>query len=191
MNAFAYPLNGSKYLVVCPGLILSAIGEGKSDENNIANFLFVLGHEWGHHIDSTDFPAIYWKYRNCLMDHYADGLADPGPAPRPDGTIDIMDYLAERVKARRVDSHLHEITADFWGQQTVLAYQRSIFGPLTPEGLLYVLRQGVGILCHGTDTGKDHPAGAFRIGLMLRNNPGIMRVMGCARTHGNKPSCTL
>ena len=182
VSAFALPIETRKYLVVCPGLLLSAWGEGRNDLYNLYNLIMVLGHEWGHHFDSKWFPLVYARYRSCLVASYSDGLSDPGPT-----SASIAEQLPQRVAERKVDSHLREITADYWGTQALLEYVNSIWGPLDFLGRLDLLRQAYGALCWSPDA-SGHPTGSYRVGVLLPNAPGVSRAMGCK---AGRPVCTL
>lgn len=159
-----------RYFIVCPGLLLSAIGAGADARSNLENLLFVVGHELSHHFDAEKMPTFYEPYQRCLEGLF--GRVLPGPlAPR-----------------------MGEISADFWGTEVLLGYlnesgQGPKSGPTGQRERLWSLRQGVGALCGSQDDGV-HPSGAFRIGSLLRHHPGIITSMRCMHP-GARPTCTL
>ena len=145
-NAFASIVTrgprSDRYFIVCPGLLLSAIGGGADARNNLENLLFVVGHELSHHFDAQKLPSFYAPYAACLAEDLAGQL--PGPLP----------------------PRLGEISADYWGTEVLLGYLAEKTSG-APQGSprrerLWALRQGLGALCGSADEGT-HPTGDVRI----------------------------
>lgn len=66
---------------------------------------------------------MYSHYRQCLITNYADVLADPGVKD-----LRLIDRLPAAINARKVDAHLREMVADFWGTQALVECRKNIWG---------------------------------------------------------------
>ncbi len=184
-NAFARQVENSKYLIVCPGLLMTAAGGGNDIFSNTVNMLQVLGHEMGHHIDFAFKTEFYNNYLTCLGNHYSNELLDPLLNPEI-GTNYQKLAAPENTMVRKMISHGREITADYWGTKTVAQYLYQIAKISNFTMNLEVLKQSHEYLC-GTGDEGIHPTGDYRIGHLLRYDSDISQIMGCApQSH-----CTL
>lgn len=190
-NAFAYMSNDkTKYLAVCPGWLLASSGNPDDERTNLENLVQVLGHEWGHHIDSQHFFDQYVDFGNCILRNYSHALSPldlntlkPEVRAKLDPKINFNDPLV------KVELHLREMTADLWGARVVEQY-------LLWNGLLWdrmrkmnVLRESFGGLC-ATKSEGIHPTGDFRVELLLGHEPGVRQAMGCSPVKTGY-ACTL
>lgn len=169
-NAFATrPINGNRYLIVCPGNLLAAARDGNDVEGSyFRNLVFTVGHELGHQIDVSEYPGLYTNFLGCLEQNHAAELNGP------------------------LVNHQREITADYWGSETLTDYLWENVQRTTPEQRLRVLREAGGALCNSGDEGI-HPAATFRFTQLVRGNPHLAVTMGCDRVPmpDGKPSCNL
>ncbi len=177
----------NRYLMICPGTLLSAGKPVQGLDAGFNNVLQTLAHELGHHVDAQRFPAVYGFYSRCLRGHYADVLGDralrPGSLATP---LEIFSPLDARV-----NNHLNEIVADYWAAWTTHFYLQAEALHLTAAGRLDALRQIYGSLCGSVDEGI-HPTGDFRLETILRTNRGIRGQLGCdSRSATSRPACDL
>ena len=161
-GAFAVPLLGE--VVLCPGLILSAVAKGG---NMMAHLTHVIGHEIGHHFGNDINP--FTNRRGPFSPLYRDFSA----------------CMSNRFRGI-TDQHVGEGVADFWGIAAVTESIRTM-GRL--EAFLFV-KQSMQPLCGSPNDGL-HPSGAFRINVLLGRHKGLRQVLGCRPTPSDKPRCTL
>lgn len=167
--------DGTKYLVVCPGLVVASLGSGADDEGNFRNLIFVLAHEWGHHIDSADFSTVYSGFNSCLKKDFADGLKLPNVVSE---ILASTQLGPEWTRQRKVDVHMREMVADFWGVQAMVEYFSRAGLNQTPSERLEFLREAYGAICGSPDDGT-HPSAEFRINVLLRRNAAMAPALGC------------
>jgi hypothetical protein len=177
-NAFANTVVGGKRVVFfCTGSVLAAQFDYRGDpvgsqEAATNNLVWALGHEIAHHLG---WPVNYdpflagtnAPYNQCLLDHY----------PK-------LYNANQRGEAQ----------SDFWAAETTAERLRSAAGA-APGGdaahRLLILQQSWGKLCE-TGAGAAHPSGRMRIEVLLRLNPEVSDVMGCARPQApDPPGCDL
>lgn len=186
-NAFASHDSYGPFIILCPGWLLRAVGGGYDRLSNFHNLLQVMAHEFAHHIDADVFGGVYPRLRACLVGNYSDDMAY--------GTTELdraMKFL-EKTFAKslsdlyKVNRHMSEITADYWAGLTVKQYLKE-----TPEVLrLQVVREAWSGYCDTRDEGV-HPAGKFRMTVLMATDPEMRKLMGCSRPlTQNSPHCSL
>jgi hypothetical protein len=168
-NAFAVSIDGTQYLVLCPGDYLAAWDPSVKTGINlqeISGEVWTLGHEMGHHVDAHNYPNSYQKFKACIQNNYVAELAAGDP-----------------------EEYMGEISADYWGTEALAGL---LFNVKTEQERLLILQSALDGLC---DTPDDniHPDGRFRIENFVRRNPRLSQVLGCKADPNIafKPSCTL
>jgi len=160
-------------VAICSTDLLSSNLSGKK-EYYFANSCQSVGHEFGHLVSSRWEPNAYTKFYSCLKDNYSkDGVTSGG---------------------NLLSGQLEEITADYWGTQTVSHYLRSDGKNLKNEEKLDFLKATYGTYC-GTDMRLTdntwYLSGKTRIVLAGRD-PGLRQAFGCSPIKQTvKPGCTL
>lgn len=188
LNAFALrTTDGSRFLLVCPGLLMGVAHHGNDARENLNNLIFVLAHEFSHHFDALKFPLYYENFRRCLVEHHAGDLLP--------GKFEQVSMALKDARARDealVEKHSGEISADYWGAAVLAEYLRtSGLGDGVKAGSkLNAIRQAFGVLCSSNDDGV-HPTGEFRLRVMMRSSPAFAGLMGCKKAASKKPGCNL
>jgi hypothetical protein len=189
INAFATVVNDERVVYLCPGWVIAST-DPDDPEGRIEDLNHLLGHELGHHLDfSTEFGSVYAKQFICLSENYGaacEGRVNPNPnAPGNGGCLN--DAREGTYPAARIGVHSREITADYWGVQSLIEELRGV----SPYKYLKVMQENWGTLCCTDDEGS-HPSGRYRIEVMLRWDPEIHRMMGCqVPASGATIGCTL
>jgi hypothetical protein len=189
-NAFAFTTSsGKRMVIVCPGLVMSAIKGGSDSQSNFRNLIQTLAHEMGHHIDSRHAPALYAKLNQCLATNYADGL-QIGSQSSLALKVGIYKDPAQ-LNLKKTEEHSAESTADFWATEAIVSYMDDYAAKLSTRDKLGFLREAYGAFC-GTGDEGIHPDGKYRINVLLRNSLAMNRIMGCAnRFPDGKAACKL
>jgi hypothetical protein len=181
-NAFATTLNKDKYVLICPGFLLTLSGESTPEEK-LNSVLLTISHEMGHHIDNSKVGnEIYKPYLTCLSNNYADKL---------NKTKDDAKFCKKNPEAcnlKVVESHSGEIIADTWGGKVVEIHARSqaYSSAQTEELVVETANQ----FCGSGDEGI-HPTGDFRITTLLRMNTDLMGTLGCGQEAAVKTVCKI
>jgi hypothetical protein len=81
---------------------------------------------------------------------------------------------------------MSEITADFWGAHTVAAFINSADPELSQKGKVRVIREAYAGYCTFTDDEGIHPGAKFRLETLLRRDPQLSALMGCAAPKSEK-----
>lgn len=182
-NAFATELKGEKYVLVCPGFLISATQENESDRFN--SVLQVLAHEMGHHIDNSKIDTSkYVPYLVCLAKNYPESFKrtkeDEKFCKKNDET---------KCNVKVVLSHAGELIADQWGINVTAAHAKE--EALSFENTNKMLTDSWSKLCGSGDEGI-HPTGDFRIGTLMRKNPSLNEYLGCSSDQSDaKPGCSF
>lgn len=188
LNAFAMrTTDGSRFLLVCPGLLMGVAHHGRDARENLNNLIFVLAHEFSHHFDAQKMSLYYENFRKCLVEHHAGELLP--------GTFDRVSLALKDRRARDealVEKHIGEISADYWGAAVLAEYLRTsgLSDGIQSGSKLDAIRQAFGVLCSSNDDGV-HPTGEFRLRVMMRSSPAFASVMGCKKPASKKPGCNL
>ncbi|MBI3555815.1 MAG: hypothetical protein HY074_06105 [Deltaproteobacteria bacterium] len=189
-NAFASLEKDTPYIVLCPGWLVRAVGAGADTSENFRNIIQVMSHELGHHIDAGKFPQIYTRFMGCLARQHGE-LLQFGKDWYESLIASLPPEYGKFTKLYKVFRHSREITADFWGAQSVRQY----LATLAPNQRLESLQTAWSGICGSQDEGV-HPTGRYRIEVLLRSDPEIHRLMGCAQPDrasvpAPKKGCTL
>jgi hypothetical protein len=183
-NAFATTLKGEKYVLVCPGFLISLKQQADSKER-FNSILHAISHEMGHHIDGSKVDSrLYAPYRNCLAKNYA------GQFKRTKKDEKFCKENAKDPQAcnrQVVDSHSGELEADQWGILVTAIHAKSeMYSNFETEAML---TSSWAKLC-GTGDEGIHPTGDFRIEKLMSKNINIRHVLSCSDSELDEaPAC--
>ncbi|MCK5072821.1 MAG: hypothetical protein KAQ98_05295 [Bacteriovoracaceae bacterium] len=181
-NAFAWTQENKKYVLVCPGWLISN-GNIANEKERFHNVLMVLAHEMSHHIDSREYPKAYSGIKNCYKKHYASDLKPQGKDRRS------CRWFPKSCPEKVVSSHLFELVADSWAFNVLdLHMKDENMGYLSGKKMIQTSMMK---LCGSIDEGI-HPSGDFRMEKMLTRHPGIRSNLGCSAHLGDsRPACNI
>lgn len=185
-NAFATTLGNDKYVLVCPGFLIS-MSQTPDLRERFDSILHAISHEMGHHIDNSKVGNAYYQpFLSCLADNYSDKF---------NKTKDDVKFCKTNEKdpaacnKKVTESHAGELVADAWGIKVLGIHARTQNYSFSDTDTL--LTNSWSKLC-GTGDEGIHPSGDFRIGTLLRKDPGLSAYMACNNSGINsKPACTL
>ena len=185
-NAFATTLGNDKYVLICPGFLITMSQEPDMRER-FNSILLAISHEMGHHLDNSKLGNdLYKPFMGCLADNYVDKF---------NKTDDDKKFCKKNEKdpaacnMKVVTSHAGELIADAWGMKALNIHARSQNYSFAETDALLV--SSWANLC-GTGDEGIHPSGDFRIGTSLRTNPDIVDYLACGNAGvSNKPACTF
>ncbi len=184
-NAFATTLGKDRYVLICPGFLIS-LSETPTDSERFNSILQAISHEMAHHIDNSKVGnELYAPYLGCIADNYADTFKrtkDDDKFCQTSGTS--LAACHQKV----TQSHAGELVADAWGIRVLNLHMRA--QAYSFEQADQLLTQSWINLCSTSDEGI-HPSGDFRIGTSVRTNPEISKYLGCDNAPITKPACTL
>lgn len=184
-NAFATTLDNQKYVLVCPGFLIT-LNQESNEKDRFNTMLQAISHEIGHHIDNSKVGnEIYRPYLDCLSKNHID---------RFNKTKDDQKFCKANEKEpakcseKVVLSHAGELIADQWGIKVTAIHAKH-------ESLSFgesekMLTESWVKLCGSQDEGI-HPTGDFRIGTLMRFNPNIVDTLSCSNNETTKPVCTF
>lgn len=183
-NAFATTIKGERYVLVCPGFLVT-LNQTATEEERFNSILQAISHEMGHHIDNSKVGnELYAPYLSCLANNYSDKF---------NKTKDDEKFCKKndqaKCKAQVALSHAGELIADQWGIKVtaIHASQQNYSVDQTEQ----MLTDSWAKLCNTGDEGI-HPTGDFRIGSLMRKNPGINSALTCLASETDaKPACTF
>lgn len=185
-NAFATTLKGDRYVLICPGFLIT-LNQAATDGERFNSILQAIAHEMGHHIDNGDAGnAIYAPYLGCLANNYSD---------RFNKTKDDEKFCKKNEKEpakcndQVVLSHAGELIADEWGiAVTALHAKAESYSVADADQML---TDSWAKLC-GTGDEGIHPTGDFRIGTLMRKNQEINNLLSCSSSETDaKPVCSF
>lgn len=183
-NAFATTLKGERYVLVCPGFLITLKQKNDSKER-FNSILHAISHEMGHHIDGSKVDSkLYEPYRNCLAKNYADQFKR---SKKDDKFCKEKTTDAATCNRQVVDSHSGELEADQWGILVTAIHARSeMYSNFEAESML---TSSWAKLCETGDEGI-HPTGDFRINKLMSKNANIRNVLACASGEMDEvPAC--
>lgn len=172
-----------RYLIICPGLILTSVGKDQSGWMALPGVLSTVLHELAHHIDHHGFPELYDTYETCATKWHSHMLA-----PIADDALKVswLTKSPDQKKKEIVKNHMAEISADLWAIEAF-----SIYLAKFPAGnRLDRIRMSFGQLC-GTGDEGHHPTGDFRLQVLLRGDPQIASLMGCPKKQRVATTCSM
>lgn len=183
-NAFATTLNKEKYVLICPGFLIS-LSQTANKKERLNTILHTISHEMGHHLDKSlkDNDDVYKPYLSCISRNYSQQLVVSESDQR------FCKKKAENQSQCRMKitmSHANEMIADQWGIK-VLAIHAKAEGYSVSQADSLLVNSWANI-CGSEDKG-GHPSGDFRIGTLLRANLEISDYLSCNNTLLKKPAC--
>lgn len=185
-NAFATTIKGDRYVLICPGFLIT-LNQAATDEERFNSILQAIAHEMGHHIDNSKVGnEIYAPYLGCLADNYTDRF---NKTKDDEKFCKSNEKEPAKCKAQVTLSHAGELIADQWGiKVTALHAKQQLYSFDQTEQML---TDTWAKLC-GTGDEGIHPTGDFRIGTLMRKNPGINSALSCLSSEtDSKPACTF
>lgn len=186
-NAFATNLNGERYVLICPGFLIT-LSQTADPKERFNSILQAIAHEMGHHIDNSKVRTdIYRPFLNCVAKNYIYRL---------NSTEEDQKFCKKKAKSlsechnKVVDSHAGELIADAWGIKATAIHARASGYTIAETDSL--LTNTWTNLCGTSDEGI-HPSGDFRMSVLMRKNPDITSYLTCNNNAGMdaKPACTL
>lgn len=185
-NAFATTIKGERYVLVCPGFLIT-LNQAATDEDRFNSILHAISHEMGHHIDNSKVGNdLYAPYLSCIANNYSDKM---------NKTSDDAKFCKANEKdpakcnAKVALSHAGELIADQWGIKVTAIHSRLENYSLGQSEQM--LTDSWAKLC-GTGDEGIHPTGDFRIGTLMRKNPGINSALNCLSSETDaRPACTF
>lgn len=185
-NAFATTLGSDKYVLICPGFLITMSQEPDMRER-FNSILLAISHEMGHHLDNGKMGnELYKPYMSCLAENYVDKL-NSTDEDKKFCKKNEKDPAACKMKV--VTSHAGELIADAWGMKALHIHARKQNYSFAETDALLV--SSWANLC-GTGDEGIHPSGDFRIGTSLRTNPDIINYLACDNAGvSSKPACTF
>lgn len=184
-NAFATTVKNEKYVLICPGLLLTLAGE-ENEETKFNTVLHTISHEMAHHIDNRKVGnEVYANYLSCLTENYADSLKK---SPADAKFCKKVEKHPTACKAKVVESHAGEIIADAWGVKVLNIHARTkaYSAALTDTMIVTTMNH----FCGSQDEGI-HPTGDFRVESILRMNTDLTSYLGCGQQPMVKAACSL
>ncbi len=184
-NAFATTLEKEKYVLICPGFLIT-LSQTPNEQEKLDNILLAITHEMAHHIDNNAVgDEVYMPYLSCLSNNYSTKFSK---TKKDEKECNKKSVTTEQCNMKVVKSHAGELVADQWGIK-VLAIHAKNEGLTIAENETLLVNSWTN-LCGTTDEGI-HPTGDFRIGSLLRLNPEISDSLSCNNSAVTKPACTL
>jgi hypothetical protein len=184
-NAFATTIKNQRYVLICPGFLIS-LSQTASSKERLNSVLQVVAHEMGHHIDNSVVGnELYRPYLSCLSENYVDKF---------NSTDEDKKYCKKTAKDQAdcnlkvTTSHAGELIADAWGIKVLNIHARA--EAMTIPQADSMLTSSWANLCGSEDEGI-HPTGDFRIGTLLRTNPDISDFLACNNSSITRPACAL
>lgn len=184
-NAFAAYIHEERYVLICPGFLIT-LSQTANKQERLDSILQAVSHEMGHHIDLTQVGAeVYMPYLSCLSQNYV------GQFKKTKYDIDYCKKAAKNKEDCNLQvtfSHAGELIADQWAIK-VLAIHAKAKGYSAGQADS-LLTNSFANLCDSKDEGV-HPSGDFRIGSLLRINPEISDYLSCNNSSVKRPACTF
>lgn len=185
-NAFATTIKGEKYVLICPGFLIT-LSQTANEAERFNSILHAISHEMGHHIDNSKVGnELYAPYLNCLANNYSDRFTK---SKEDEKFCTAKDRKPEDCNKQVILSHAGELVADQWGLRATNIHMRTeMYSQVESDQML---TDSWAKLC-GTGDEGIHPTGDFRIGTLLRTNPDITNYLGCNNSSVDmKPACTF
>ena len=184
-NAFATKIKDEKYVLICPGFLIT-LSQSPSEQEKLNTILLAITHEMGHHIDNNAVgDEVYMPYLACLSSNNSSQFSK---TKKDEKYCNKKSVSSAECNMKVVKSHSGELIADQWGIK-VLAIHAKTEGFSGAQNV-ELLTNSWASLCGTTDEGI-HPTGDFRIETLLRTNPEISSSLSCNNSAIKKPSCTL
>ncbi|MDO9183648.1 MAG: hypothetical protein Q7U04_14635 [Bacteriovorax sp.] len=189
-NAFATNLDGQRYVLICPGVLINA-SQTTSASQRFNNILQTISHEIGHHIDNSKVGnELYAPYLNCLAKNYSSSfLKSKNDEKYCKANLKEPSKCNDQV----VLSHSGEMIADQWGiRATAIHAAAESYSVMDADQML---TDTWGRYCDTPGAISDegiHPTGTFRIETLMRKNPSITSYLSCSSSEtDSKPACSF
>ncbi len=185
-NAFATTLKGERYVLVCPGFLIT-LNQTANASDRFNTILQAISHEMGHHIDNSKVGnEIYSKYLGCLADNYSNKFAK---TKKDEKFCKANEKEPAKCSAKVVLSHSGELIADQWGIKVIAIHAKAENYSVAETDQM--LTDSWVKLCGSRDEGI-HPTGDFRIESLMRKNPDISNYLNCLSSETSAlPACTF
>lgn len=185
-NAFATTLNNQKYVLICPGFLVT-LNQQASDREKFDSILQAISHEMGHHIDNSKVGnELYQPYFACLAKNYADKF---NKTKEDEKFCKANEKEPAKCSEKVVVSHAGELIADQWGIKVTAIHARTQAYSVSDADQM--LTDSWAKLCGSGDEGI-HPTGDFRIGTLMKKSPDVSNFLGCISTEVMPlPACTF
>ena len=184
-NAFATTIKSQRYVLICPGFLIS-LSQTASQKERLNSILQAVAHEMGHHIDNGVVgDDLYKPFLSCLSENHVD---------RFNSTDEDKKYCKKTAKDQAdcnlkvTTSHAGELIADAWGIKVLSIHAKSEAMSIPQADSM--LTSTWANLC-GTGDEGIHPTGDFRIGTLMRTNPDISDYLNCNNSAITRPACAL
>jgi hypothetical protein len=160
MAPSAFTVPERKEIVVCPGMALRARALGGDLTSHL---MHVIAHEAGHNCGADKFPSGEQSEFRGQFAAFGACLRRRHPSFDPNGMLGeaVADAIGFRAVAKEMASR-------------------------DPADAFAFLRRTVSPLC-GTQGDGVHPSGAFRINVLLGEDPAVLEALGCPVTGGGCP----
>jgi hypothetical protein len=185
-NAFATTLNNQRYVLICPGFLIT-LNQAASEKEKFNSILQAISHEMGHHIDNSKVGnEVYSNFFQCLATNYSDKFvkskADQKFCKKAKGDV-------AKCNEKVVLSHSGELVADQWGIKVTALHAKA--EKYSFEDADQMLVDSWAKLCGSGDEGI-HPTGDVRMETLMRKNPNIIEALSCDNSSlDEKPACTI
>jgi len=184
-NAFATTLENQRYVLVCPGFLIT-MNQESNEKARFNTILHAISHEIGHHIDNSKVGnEVYKPYLDCLA---KNNISSFNKTKDDDKFCKANEKEPAKCADKVVLSHAGELIADQWGIKVTSIHAKAenySFGESES-----MLTESWAKLC-GTGDEGIHPTGDFRIGTLMRSNPSIIDTLACTQTEATKTACTF
>ena len=185
-NAFATTIQGERYVLVCPGFLIT-LNQTATEEERFNSILQAISHEMGHHIDNSKVGnALYAPYLSCLASNYSDKF---NKTKEDEKFCKQNEKEPAKCAVQVAVSHAGELIADQWGiKVTAIHAKNSVYSTFQTEQML---TDSWAKLC-GTGDEGIHPTGDFRIGTLMRKDPSVNSTLSCLSSETDaRPACTF
>lgn len=160
MAPAAFTVPERKEIIVCPGMALRARALGGDLTSHL---MHVIAHEAGHNCGADTFPSGEQSEFRTQFAAFGACLQRRYPSFDRNGMLGeaVADAIGFRAVAKELASR-------------------------DPADAFAFLRRTVAPLC-GTQGDGVHPPGAFRINVLLREDPAVLEALGCPVTDDRCP----
>lgn len=185
-NAFATTIKGDRYVLLCPGFLIT-LNQSATAADRFNSILQAISHEMGHHIDNSKVGnELYAPYLSCLAKNYSDRFTK---SKEDEKFCSANSKNLVKCNEKVVLGHAGELIADQWGIRTTVVHATA--ENMSTAAADQMLSDSWSKIC-GTGDEGIHPTGDFRIGTLMRNNPGISQYLSCnSNETDTRPGCSF
>lgn len=183
-NAFATTINKQRYVLICPGFLIT-LNQSADKKEKFNSILQAIAHEMGHHLDNSKVGnELYSPYLSCLVNNYSNKF---NKSSGDEKFCKKNPKEIQKCNQRVVLSHAGELIADQWGiKVTALHAKEELYSNDSVDQMLISSWEK---LCGSGDEGI-HPSGEFRMNDLMGKNPELSNYLGC-QPESRTASCTL